>query len=218
MDIFEAIHGRRSIRRFANRRVRNRDLIKILDAARMAPSGGNLQAWRFLVIDRKSHISGMAEIIERKINELQRNLDTFPEAGLELNNLPVRFKCSSLFFSEAPVTIAVQVGENPYLKPVLNYLINNGMDLYEAHRSLGHTEIQSVSAAIENLLLAAHALGYGTCWMNVPCIALEELESFLGIEDPWHLIALIPLGVAEQTSITAAPRKKDLNEIVVFKK
>lgn len=51
MDVFEAIKGRRSIRKFKQGKV-SRDLIeKILDAARWAPSGGNIQPWKFIVVD-----------------------------------------------------------------------------------------------------------------------------------------------------------------------
>lgn len=216
MDIFEAIRGRRSVRKFTGQKVPTEDLLKMLDAARMAPSGGNLQAWRFSVIEKKSQLSEMADLIKKKIGGLQKTVNIDPEVGALLNNLPARFAISSLFFQNAPVAVAVQVGENPYLKPVIQYLMKNGMDLYEAHRALSFTEVQSVAAAIENLMLAAHALGYGTCWMNVPFVALSELERYLGIEDPWHLIALVPVGVPESASITA-PGKKDLDEIVVFR-
>jgi len=50
MDVFEAIKHRRSIREYTRRDV-SKDLIeKIIDAARMAPSAGNMQPWEFIVI------------------------------------------------------------------------------------------------------------------------------------------------------------------------
>lgn len=216
MDIFEAIHGRRSIRKFANKPVLKNDLIKILNAARLAPSGGNLQAWRFIVIENKSIISEMATIIKERIDGLTKLGNKSCENSAILSNLQARFRFSSLFFQYAPVTIAVQVGENPYIKPVLHYLKKNGLDSYEAYRLLGFVEVQSGSAAIENLVLAAHSLGYGTCWMNVPFIALKEVEKLLGVEDPWQLIALVPLGVPDRACVPVVPKKKQLEEIVTF--
>jgi len=182
----------------------------------MAPSGGNLQAWRFVVIEKKSLISEMAAIIKEKIDGLARAGKESKDDTALFNNLQARFKYSSLFFQNAPVTIAVLVGKNPYAEPVVRYLRNSGLDSYEANRLLGFVEIQSGAAAIENLILAAHSLGYGTCWMNVPFIALKELEKLLGSEDPWQLIALVPLGIPAPACITKAPGKKALEEIMTF--
>jgi nitroreductase len=54
MDVLEAIKGRRSIRRYKPDAVPNELVGKILDAARWAPTGGNIQPWKFIIIsDRK---------------------------------------------------------------------------------------------------------------------------------------------------------------------
>lgn len=50
MELFEAIKNRRSIRAFKDKPVPEEKLMKILDAARWAPSAGNLQAWEFIVV------------------------------------------------------------------------------------------------------------------------------------------------------------------------
>lgn len=50
MDVFEAILGRRSIRRFRDEPLEEGQLEKLLDAARWAPSAGNVQPWRFTVV------------------------------------------------------------------------------------------------------------------------------------------------------------------------
>lgn len=63
--------------------------------------------------------------------------------------------------------------------------------------------LQSVSAAIQNLLLVAHSLGYGTCWMTGPLVAYRELEEILGVDAPWELVALVPLGVPAASSLPA---------------
>lgn len=54
MDVFEAIKGRRSIRRYKPDAVPKELVEKILDAARWAPSGGNLQPWKFIVISDRN--------------------------------------------------------------------------------------------------------------------------------------------------------------------
>jgi len=54
MDVFEAIKGRRSVRRYKPDSVPDELLERILDAARWAPSGGNIQPWKFIVIKDKN--------------------------------------------------------------------------------------------------------------------------------------------------------------------
>lgn len=53
MDIFEAIYNRRSIRSYAEKSVPMELIEKVIDAARFAPSGANLQPWKFIIIDDK---------------------------------------------------------------------------------------------------------------------------------------------------------------------
>jgi nitroreductase len=50
VEVFEAIKNRRSIRRFTDQPLPKEALEKLLEAARWAPSGGNLQRWRFVVV------------------------------------------------------------------------------------------------------------------------------------------------------------------------
>ena len=54
MDVMEAIKGRRSIRQFSEKPVEREQLGRLLEAARWAPSGGNLQKWRFVVVTSPS--------------------------------------------------------------------------------------------------------------------------------------------------------------------
>ena len=54
MDVMEAVKGRRSIRQFSEKPVEREQLGRLLEAARWAPSGGNLQKWRFVVVTSAS--------------------------------------------------------------------------------------------------------------------------------------------------------------------
>ena len=54
MDVMEAIKGRRSIRQFTDEPIEKEKLDRLLEAARWAPSGGNLQKWRFVVVTEPS--------------------------------------------------------------------------------------------------------------------------------------------------------------------
>jgi nitroreductase len=56
MDVFKAIQWRRSVRRFAHRKIEHEKILQILETARLAPSSSNRQAWHFVVIDDASII------------------------------------------------------------------------------------------------------------------------------------------------------------------
>jgi len=50
VDVFEAIKSRRSVRAFTNEQVSDKEVMKLIDAARWAPSAGNIQPWEFVVV------------------------------------------------------------------------------------------------------------------------------------------------------------------------
>jgi nitroreductase len=52
-----------------------------------------------------------------------------------------------------------------------------------------------VGAAVQLLVTAAHAMGYGSCWMSAPVLAAERLERLLGIEPPAQVAAVVPVGL-----------------------
>ena len=168
MDVFEAIKKRRSIRAFKNIDVSDEIVEKLIDAARWAPSAGNIQPWEFIVV---------------------RNLDAkrrLAEAAL-----------NQTFIEEAPVVIVVCAD---YQRSARGYG-SRGATLYC---------IQDTAAAIQNIHLAAIALGLGTCWIGA--FREEPVKKLLGIPDGVRPVAIIPVGYpAEQP----APRpRRPLNEII----
>jgi nitroreductase len=217
-NLIEVIKSRRSVRRFLDKPVNKRHLEQILDAARLAPSGGNLQGWRFIVLQQRNMIEQIESIIKKKIDELPETMkDSIDNSDYFSSLLANRLQSSSLFFSSAPITIAVLYKPNPYNKPYLEFLMQKGLNRHDAHQRMGYVEIQSVAAATENLILAAHSLGYGSCWMNVPFIAVKEIKELLGISHPWDISAFVPVGHPDPSWSAPAIRKKRLDEIVIFR-
>ena len=69
--------------------------------------------------------------------------------------------------------------------------------------------VEDGSAAIENMLLACVALGYGACWVEGDVLPLEaKFKALLGVPEDKRLMALIPVGVPAET--TRMPEKKAL--------
>ena len=75
----------------------------------------------------------------------------------------------------------------------------------------GFVEVQSVAAAIENLLLVAHTMGYGACWLRIPSWSKDDLERALGVKKPWHLMTFIPVGLPDE--IPKFPGRKVVEKV-----
>ncbi len=185
--VLAAIRSRRSIRQFTGDPVPDDVVRTIVEAAQMAPSGGNRQMCRFCAIRRRETLSGLREAVEKKVASIREHV-TSPRAREQYDGYAAHFS----HFDRAPVVIAVMA--RPY-DSIYTRII--GKYLPEGERPPQHlvdVASMSVAAAIENMLLAAHALGYGACFMTGPTVAQEEIESLLGVEKPWHVVALVPVG------------------------
>lgn len=180
MDLYEAVKGRRSIRRFKPEPVPKQVLERIFETATWAPSGMNLQNWYFVVIagDRKEALVKIAGkgyyYVEPVLKEV------FAEK-------PSVVESTKKFFS--------RLGGAPVV--VFAY--------YEPTKERPETSIQSVAAAIQNLLLAAYAEGLGACWMTGPLHVADQINEFLGIRNK-RLVAVIPLGYPDESPPT--PKRK----------
>lgn len=83
----------------------------------------------------------------------------------------------------------------------------------EDHVAEVRPDLQALGAALQNLALAAHARGYGACWMTAPLVARERLEQLLGLDRPWTLAALVPVGrPAEPPQPRPRPALEDVLE------
>ncbi|RLF23588.1 MAG: nitroreductase family protein, partial [Thermoprotei archaeon] len=74
--------------------------------------------------------------------------------------------------------------------------------------------LQDTAAAIQNMLLAAHALGYGTCWVGA--FDEEEVSRILGLPDHVRPVAIVPIGKPAESPIP--PPRRPLDEVVHWEK
>ena len=187
-----------------------KDIERILAAAIRAPSGGNRQPWRFVVVSNKAILGSLRDAIIRGTDALPKTL-----AGVDANRIAMlqnRFMAYSLFFADAPVAIfAFCDSAGSAVKETFS---SRRMSSAEVERESGYVEVQSVAAAIENLLLMAHELGYGACWMNPPFFAREEISRVLEMPPPLRLIAIIPLGRPAESP--APSQRKPLDRVTRF--
>ncbi len=167
MDIFEAIHGRRSIRRFTKKKIEYEKIEKIISAAISAPSACNIQGWKFIVIT------------DQKIKEKLINTGTIE------------------FIRYAPIGILVLYDNRSENPEYFDY-------------------IQSASAAIQNMLLAAYALGIGSCWI-CHLSPKKIIRKLLGIPGHYDPIAYVALGYYKKKP-NPLPRRYSSNQVISFNK
>ena len=206
MDLFDAIKGRKSIRRFKQTPVSEEDIRKILDAGRLAPSANNSQPWRFVVIRDKALLGRMAgaarEMVDRMI--------PFAEDEKQAQRLAAYKGTFYTFFEHAPVVIAVFMEQ--YDAGTDRLLARMGYSTDDIRRLRPLPGLQSVSAAIQNMLLTVHALGYGSCWMTGPLVAQEAFQKLLGYAHDEFVVAILPIGVPDENP--PERKRKPLEEIM----
>lgn len=171
MDVFEAMEKRHSVRSFdSSREVPDELVEEVLRCACLAPSAGNVQPWRFLVVR------------DRGIKE------ALAAAAL-----------GQRFVAQAPVVIVVCAD----LEAHAGSYGKRGVELYA---------VQDTAAAVQNMLLAATALGLGTCWVG----AFHENEAARALGLPGHLrpLALVPMGYALREG--SQPRKVPHNRLTTY--
>jgi nitroreductase len=194
-ELMQLIKARRSVRKYTDEPVPEAHIEKMIEAALWAPSGSNSQNWQFIAV--RSHVvkDKMLAVIKTKVDGFATGIGS-ARAHKEF----LAYGNFYTFFAGAPVVIAVI--KKPYislnLRIMERYNIQSGAQPY--------SDVQGPAAAIENLLLMAQSMGYGTCWMTGPLIAQKELEELLSIEAPDRLMALIPVGRPAQTP-EPTPRK-----------
>ncbi|MFC1846232.1 nitroreductase family protein [Chloroflexota bacterium] len=196
-DLAGLIKSRRSIRKWQDREVPAELLMQAIELATHAPNGGNQQNWRFYVIVNKDTINSIADAVQ-DISEL---IATWPEAE-EFGEQTKRMLERSSFFRKAPAIIAVATRR--YQSPVDKILAARevtdaqGAQIRQWRNEI-NSAIQSASAAIAYLLLILHQMGMGAIWMTGPMQAKGDIETILKVPDELNLLALIPVGYADES-------------------
>lgn len=190
-----AIKNRRSIRLFLHKSVPQDLVLKLIDAARWAPSAHNAQPWRFIVI--------FDPIVKRRLAEAMASdwLRDLKRDGVPQEEAKRLAEESIKRFSEAPVLIIAAITMRE-------------MHKYPDRRRQRFEHLmatQSLAAAIQNLLLTAHADGLGACWFCAPLFCQETVRRVLRIPRDVEPQALIALGYPAESP--KPPPRKPIKEI-----
>jgi len=218
MDLDEAIRGRRSIRKYkANEPIPGEHIEAIIEAGCWAPSSTNIQPWRFVVVTDRDTIAAMAKAVYDKFQH-------FSKEALQLGEKRLAAFCRFLrsyggFFADAPLVIVAcaKPYENPVLKMPMATVIQKASQIedMDVRPIVVDTVQKSVAMAVQNMLLKAHSLGYGTCVMDSPIAIEGTLREMLHIEDDLQLVMVIPMGVPESARVEA-PERLPVAEVVRY--
>jgi nitroreductase len=189
MQLVDVIEQRHSVRKFKSEPIAVDVLKELVRRAGLAPSVNNSQPWQFIAVTNKSTIDKMATIVHDKIHEV------FAKSDKE--NIMKTVEHFSTIFEDSPAVIIV--ASEPY-----KAIADDALDHERINEMRRHPDIQSIGAAIENMLLSAVDLGYGACWLSGLMVARQELQALLDIQPPFELAAAVAVGKPE-----GSPRSRD---------
>ena len=188
--LINIIKNRRTVRKFKPVAVPKEYILKILDAARFAPSAGNQQPWKFLVVqDRKKLDELRKEALGWYIERYKAKQKPNQE---ELSKTKEKLQTMLKNVLSAPVYVAILVDSTAKYP---DYIVYDG------------------TLAAGYLMIAARALGYGTGFFTT-FFPEEKIKKFFKIPGFYRLICFTPIGVPYEWPNT--PPKKKLADLVIF--
>jgi nitroreductase len=155
MDVMDAIYGRRSVRAYTDKPLDRNVIEDLLGAAVQAPSAHNTQPWSFMLIQDRNRLESLS--------------------------------------AEAKAHLLSEYGDNPLMDPYRDLLTGEAFDIFYGApllvtfcaRAEPLNPVEQCFLATQNLMLAAHALGLGTCCIGwaLPFLRQPEVKTELGIPE-----------------------------------
>lgn len=207
--LMKIIKERRSIRKYKPTPIPDEYVMMCLEAARWAPTGEDAQPWRFIIVKDEGMRKELAKIagkasgrrftVQFFTGELERRfgdvVKTWPEEKRKRVFGKLVSGAVSTFLAEAPVNIVVCAYK----------------DVFDPR--------EDCCAAIQNMLLMAHALGLGSCWAIAPVFDVRDelkVKRLLNVPEEYKVISIVALGHADEAP---KPRpRKSLDEIVFYER
>lgn len=187
MDVFEALKTRRSIGKVLDKEVPGELIERIIESATWAPNHFKTEPWRFFVLtgEGRKHLGETLATIAAKDMNDEENEENKKKLERARKN-PFR----------APVVIAVAV--EPSDEP----------------RVIQREEFAAVHAAVQNMLLAAHALGLGAIWRTgKPCYD-KEMKNLFSLSEKGEVVGFIYIGYPDMTPPDR--KRKSVSEVTIW--
>lgn len=171
MDILECINNRRSTRAYKNEPIPKETINNLIELGTKSPTGSGLEPWGFVIIQNEDEIDSLSEMTKQYL------LDNFEQY--------------------------------PYLHQYEDWLKNPKFSVFNHASTLliiyGNTEshwyVYDCSLAAGNIMLAAHSMGIGTCWIGFAEHSLntKKFKEKYGIPQKYELVCPISMGYDDTT-------------------
>jgi nitroreductase len=174
MDFFEVTGTQKAMRRLLPDDVSDEELWTVLETATMAPNGGNRQPWNFIVV---RDAEAKRKIGAWYLEAWNRSYGPARETMLADAAMAKTFHSADHLanhLAEAPALILATIRKDQF--------------------AVGPTLGASIYPAVQNLMLAARALGLGTTLTTLHKFHEDDVKKLLGIPDDVETMALIPIG------------------------
>jgi nitroreductase len=198
MELQKVIENRRSIRRFKDDALPDGTIEALLEAARLAPSGTNLQPWRFLAVTSPEMRDKLAECTFH-VNFIRQaplvmvccaDLTAGDTRGVRVNELREAGAFAGTDLDKVPTEGYVQKAQRDPAAEIAYLSLN-------------------VAIAVEHMILRGVELGLGSCWVML--CSQRKVRELLNLPENLHVTALVPFGYPGQEP---APRPRQPLEAI----
>jgi nitroreductase/NAD-dependent dihydropyrimidine dehydrogenase PreA subunit len=199
-----AVFNRRSVRNFKDKPVPESFITRVLEAGRFAPSGGNCQPWKFIVVTNKALIEEMNNAIHTVLNMIYTTYT---------NDDAVKFLVPSYEASPNPGMYDPRIALGGYGAIARKYgpvFLNAPAVILIAgdERAIGGVDI-NIGVCGQNMNLVANSLGIRACWVGFTQVInlVPPLLDKLGVHDPWKICTSMVLGYPKFKQDGVVPRE-----------
>jgi nitroreductase len=178
--VIDTIMNRRSVRVYEARPIPRDVLETLIEAGNMAPTGGNVQNWRFVVVESDEF---RKKLLALGIPRYRKWMERAPESLVEMRK-EIDEKVSDPLYYDAPAIVFV-----------IGWGGTGGLD---------------TPMVCENIMLAARSLGIGSCWVYFGQLPLDdpEIQAALEMKEGEQVYGPILLGYPRAGEFPASPPKK----------
>src|SRR5262245_429131 len=211
MEVFEAIHSLRAVRRYQEQPLEPAQLDRILRAGTMASSSGNTQPWEFVVVrdpELKRRIK--AHMVEA-FAKIDAQRAQRPEQLVDRSGRPVTGHVAVENIDRVPAIVVVCWNPDRGIRMKNEYAENPDGTLREVNPFPGGRGA-SLFQACQNMMLAAHALGIGSLFTTFFGLRYAEIKQILGIPPRVFMEAAVFLGYGDEA--LGRPRRKPIEQVV----
>ena len=205
MDLYDVMRTTFAARQFTDDPVPDAAIATILENARFAPSGGNRQGWRVIVVRDQATRAALPDLIRPA---MQRYVAQVAAGEAPWNTInPTALSDADIAATEVPEAMIHALTQAP---PVLLFVFVDLSVVASFDQNLDRIGVisgASIYPFVWNILLAARNEGYGGTLTTFACGREGELKTLLGVPDEYAFAAMIPMGkpVKQLTKLTRKP-------------